>query len=219
MSTKTKAKKSTALLASDLTREQWLVNATKAMRPWFEEQGKPLPEKVQLSAGIPKGSRNAIGQCWDAACTPDGTWHIFISPSLGDPVLVLATLLHELCHAALGGSKVSHGPEFKKLAMKQFGLTGRATATVCEPGTPLHAQLVLLAEKLGSYPHSVLTVPRKGSGGSKGWVRLESRNEPTYTVVISKKNINEHGWPTDPWGERMKLQGAEDEPEAEGEEG
>lgn len=50
------------------TREQWLLAAVVAMRPWFKRAGKPCPD-VLVSVGFPKSSRggggaHAIGQCW-----------------------------------------------------------------------------------------------------------------------------------------------------------
>lgn len=115
---------------------------------------------------------------------------------------MLATLLHEQLHSAIG---VEHGHKkpFKD-AMKKVGLAGKATATYAEEGSPLHSQLVLLSDVLGPYPHGGLRKPTRKKGGGSGWVRMRSPQEESYTIVISPKSLEEHGAPTDPWGNEME---------------
>lgn len=63
------------------TREEWLITATTKLRPLFRDMGFPLPEKIQVGCGWPKGGkREVIGQCFDTTWTTDETIHIFISP-------------------------------------------------------------------------------------------------------------------------------------------
>ncbi len=185
------------------TREQWLAAGIKALDArYFDDKGYELPEKLQCSCGWCRGSSKAIGQCWDPKVTPDGTTHMFICPTLGDPVVVLATLLHELIHAAIGVEE-KHGKLFKKLC-KEMGLAGKATATYAEAGSPLHAELLIISEKLGPYPHSPM-VKRVKSGKKSmgGWIRLRSVNEEGYKVLISPRQLEEHGYPVDPFGDEM----------------
>src|SRR5690606_40933556 len=88
-------------------REDWLQRATLELRDRFTAAEFPLPEKLHLSVGFPaKGGLGArkrvVGQCWPGTVSADGVHHIFISPLLGDAVEVLAVLVHELVHAAVG---------------------------------------------------------------------------------------------------------------------
>ena len=190
-----------------MNRETWLENATQAMRPWFDEKKFPLPDKILVSCGWPRtrgGKARAIGQCFDPVWTEDGTCQIFISPTLGDPIQVLETLLHELCHGAVGIS-VGHSGPFVTL-IRSFGLVGKATATRCDPSTPLFGALDEMSRLLGPYPHSAMRVgggsPTRPAGG--GWVKFRSTRERVrYILRVSPKSLAEHGAPHDPWGVKM----------------
>ena len=150
------------------TREGWLEAAIQEMTPWIEVQGHELPE-ILVSVGFPKGARgksSAIGQCWYANCDEGEHNHIFVSPELRDEPRILDVLLHEMCHAALGGG-VGHKAPFKKLATS-VGLEGKMTATVASDG--LNERLAALVKgTLGPIPHSKLT---PGSGIKKQTTRL-----------------------------------------------
>jgi len=191
-------------------REAWLASATRKLgKTFFADNGLELPGKLQCSCGFPKArGGKAIGQCWNPATSADGTTQMFISPTLGNDVVspqgVLPTLLHELIHACVGTEAGHKGP-FKKL-MKQFGLQGKATATLVEPGTELHTKLNLIAGELGPYPHAAMTPMKKEGrrGAMGGWVRLKSVTDERYKVLVSPKMIDECGMPRDPWGEEME---------------
>ena len=188
------------------TREGWLLAATEILRKeLFEDRGYTLPAKMLCSCGAPVGKLKAIGQCWSPESAADGeTHHLFVCPSLSDPVQVLATQLHEIIHAVVG-VKEGHKGNFKKLA-KEFGLAGKMTATYAAEGTDLYLKLSSIANRLGDYPHVALrkTKPGKEKKGGSGWIRLQSPKEETYRVVISPKMIEEHGLPLDPWGNEME---------------
>ena len=199
-----------------LTREQWLNAATHALGAHFfpvaagtkKDAGKKmhvLPKKLQCSCGFPYKSKEAIGQCWSPSLSADGTTQVFVSPCQDEPVRVLDILLHELIHAAVGTNE-GHKGEFKKVAVA-LGLRGKMTATRAEPGTELHGKLSRIARELGPYPHKALN---KNTGTEKkkkekkgGWVRLMSETENEYRVVISPRQLEEHGVPRDPWGDEM----------------
>lgn len=192
---------------SQLTREDWLTRATVALSEKFfplADGRTRMPEKWACSCGFPYKSREAIGQCWPPTVSGDGTTHMFVCPTQAEPVRVLDILLHEMGHAAVGCDK-GHGKEFKVFC-REVGLEGKATATVANPGTELHATLSRIAEELGPYPHVAIskTVQKKRKEKKAGgWVRLMSETKSEYRVVISPKQLEEHGYPCDPWGDEM----------------
>jgi hypothetical protein len=211
-------------------REAWLADATSLLnKKFFDGNGYTLPGKLACSCGFPKGHRGkAIGQCWSPETSADGTVNMFICPTQDDPIEVLAILLHELIHAQVGTEAGHKGP-FKKL-MREFGLEGKATATYASPGSDLWLALSSISTALGPYPHKKMTPKAKPSTRKSmgGWVRLKSTTEEEYKVLVSPKQIEEHGMPRDPWGEPMEpvdpdsewagwKVGGEDEPEGDDE--
>ena len=158
-----------------MTRETWLHRAIEALRPRFAEIGMPLPGKIHVSVGFGYGSRaeskHILGQCWARCASADGVNHVFISPVEADPAGMLATLVHELVHAADDCAHGHKGP-FAEAATR-LGLEGKMTAT--RPGTALAAELITLAVALGAFPHGKLDpagrlvpVPPGKPGGPDG---------------------------------------------------
>jgi hypothetical protein len=151
------------------TREKWLRAAVERLRPDFAALGSPVPPAVQVSVGFPSVGalarrKRRIGECWPAAASRDGLHHLFLSPLLGDPAEVLATLVHELVHAAVG-TPAGHGPQFRRLALA-LGLEGRMTATVA--GVALALRLAALAGDLGAFPHAgLLANPERRKQGTR----------------------------------------------------
>lgn len=143
-----------------MTREQWLLNAIDILG---KEKFKPLDfnkfNPIRISVGFPD-KKKAIGQWWEPKSTTDGHASIFIHPGQGDPVDILAVLVHELVHDVCG-AKAGHGPIFKKLATK-LGLEGKMRSTV--PGKELTDYLGKLAKRLGKFPHSALKANAKAPG-------------------------------------------------------
>ena len=192
------------------TREAWLNAATDAMRPWFTEQGASLG-KVRMSVGFMGGrggaKLKAIGQCWSPLASGDQTSEIFIHPSLADAPTVLATLLHELVHAAVG---VEHGHKrpFTRLA-KALGLEGKMTATVA--GEALAAKLATIADQLGPLPHACLD-GRENSGPKKQSARMiKAECDCGYLVRLTRKWLNEVGAPHCPMHGQMHCEGQDDD--------
>jgi hypothetical protein len=192
------------------TREGWLQAAVRLLDEQFirpSKEGLKLPKRLLVTCGFPRGNVNkVIGMHWGGDFAMDGsTAHIAISPVLDKPLRVLDVLLHELIHAShkeCQGSK-AHGKKFRAV-MKEFGLGGKPTATVCEPGSELEGRLKALIQTLGLYPHVAIKPREKGTGkGGGGWVRLVSVNEDSFKVVVSPKALEEHGLPKDPWGDEM----------------
>lgn len=188
-------------------RETWLEAAISTMRPWFDDMNQPLPERVLISCGWPRnqgGKAKPVGQAFDPVLTTDGSGHIFICPTVAEPVRVLDIVLHECCHLAVGVG-VGHSGPFVTL-IRAFGLVGKATQTRAESGSALYERLLALAGDLGPYPHSPVTDIRLGSprppGG--GWVKLWSVTlRERYILRVSPKSLAEYGPPLDPFGQVM----------------
>lgn len=174
------------------TREQWLMAAVDVFRDWFAEEETPLPDKVRLSVGYAKGAKtNTIGWCYRKSAAEDEIHQIYISPTLTDPVDVLATELHELCHAATDGH--GHDKVFGKIA-RALGLTGKMTATV--PSDDLKKELAEIAVGLGTYPHAKLThvVTYKGKH-NKYQTKLLCSVCGFDIPSVSRKKLDEFGAP------------------------
>lgn len=140
-----------------MTREQWLLKAIEILE---KEKFKPLGHpfvKTRVSVGFPDGSKKAIGQYWYPEATSDGHGNIFIHPGQGDPVDILAILVHELVHNSCG--ERGHGKVFKKLATA-VGLEGKMRST--NASKELAVYLKKLAKKLGKFPHSAIKKGAKG---------------------------------------------------------
>jgi len=185
-----------------LTRETYLQAATEYLAPRFAKLNYTLP-KTRVSVGIPGGGKGgklkSIGECWSHLASADHTTEIFICPSQSEPVAVLAILLHELVHAAVGLECKHKGP-FKRIALA-MGLEGKMTATT--PGEQLASDLLELSHTLGDYPHAALDTSLSGrkKQGTRmvklvcddcGWsCRTAQKNvdlgTPTCGVIIDKK--------------------------------
>lgn len=137
--------------ASFRDREAWLNRAAVELADLIAASGY-TPTAPYLSVGLPLGSRKAIGQAWTGARSADGRGHIFICPSLADPVTVLSTLLHELGHDIVGAEH-KHGKPFADFC-KAVGLLAPWTATT--PSPELRETLNLMVIRLGDYPHAAL---------------------------------------------------------------
>jgi hypothetical protein len=164
------------------TREAWLLAAVERLQPLFATKGHTLPP-VKVSIGFTSGGlrSNHIGQCWPTRLADDALNHIFIVPSLGDPVEVLDTLVHELVHA-VDDCLHNHGREFKKIA-KSVGLEGAMRSA--HAGKPLRDRLTVLAAELGPYPHGALhRKPKRPKGEPRPRARCK---ECGFEVPMLKK--------------------------------
>lgn len=215
-----------------VTREAWLRAAVEVFRPRLEEVGMTLPEKVHVSVGFGSGARaesKAVrGVCWPRGASADGINQIFISPTLGEGGengvgQVLLTLLHELIHAA-DDCRSGHKGAFAEAATR-LGFIGKMTSS--EASVELAAELMVLAEELGPYPHGVLDpAPVKievgpngeplaapvliGPSGPKTQVNRHvkavcpSTGHRAYSVRMSRGVAEEMGLPTCPCGTPME---------------
>jgi len=176
-------------------REAWLNAAVEKIRPLFVGAGYTLPE-IRVSVGWPsKGGlatkKRVIGQCWFGATAKDGVPQLFISPLLDavmDPSGVLATLVHEVGHVAVG-AEAKHGPKFVKM-MKALGLEGKPTATVTGP--VLWTQLDEMAKDLGLFPHSRI-VPIKPPRTQTTRMKKMTCPACEYVARTAQKWLDEFG--------------------------
>lgn len=141
------------------SRESWMMRAIPFLKERMIKAGSPDFANPLVSMSLPSkgafmGKRQRIGECWDKKAAKSGKQStVLISPILEKPVDILAILLHELIHSALGG-KEGHGKNFKRLALA-VGLEGKMRATVA--GVELTAWLTDLAKTLGPFHHDPLT--------------------------------------------------------------
>lgn len=141
------------------TREEWLLAAVEKIRPIFAVKRYEIPLDCQVSCGFAStGTRSHhIGQCWSRDSSTNERNQIFISPALHEPVEVLDTLVHELVHA-VDDCEHKHGKEFKKIALS-LGMVGPMRSA--SAGPELKAQLEVISQALGPYPHGKLKVTHR----------------------------------------------------------
>lgn len=195
------------------TREAWLEAACDALAPIIERATGGALERPRVSCGWAASSpQKTLGQCFMRDSAEDGRPQIFIAPTIKDvtaPQGVLATLLHEMCHAALP-DKTHHKAPFKRLA-EAVGLLEPWTAT--SAGEDLLPAFRLLAAKLGPYPHAALSLAERKKQSTR-LLKCECQN-CGYTARVTKKWIAEAGTPLCPCGNGPML--CEDNQESEGE--
>ena len=189
------------------TREEWLTEAMREMAPWFEEVSFHFPENVKVSCGWPSKSalaakKRRIGEAWASQCSAIKYFELFISPYLAKPIEVLATLIHEQVHAAVG-LECGHKGDFKKCA-KALGLEGKMTATV--PGEELTQRLNALGKLLGEYPHGSLTSKMTNNEKKQGTRMLKVVCPDCDYAVRTTAKWLEVGVPVCPCGTEMRAE-------------
>lgn len=185
------------------TREDYLLRAVRQLGVLIARKtGEKVPQDIRVSVGFPSRSvRKVIGQCWHPDSAADGVPQVFVSPLLDDPVEVLAVLAHELLHAINhADGKHGHGAPFAALA-KPLGLEGKMTATV--PGDELKAELKLVADKLGEYPHKALDLGMLAPKQTTRMLKLEAISCCGYVARTTQKWLDEAGLPQCPHGSDM----------------
>lgn len=142
---------------NETTREQWLVQAADLITdqiicPIADVLNEKYDlEHFRVSIGHPQ-NKNAIGECWKKAASADNHNEIFITPHEDDSTAILATLVHELIHAA-DDCESGHKNFFARMARK-CGLVGKLTAT--SAGDELNERLLDIVDALGDIPHHKL---------------------------------------------------------------
>jgi hypothetical protein len=179
----------------------------------FGQEGIDHLEHLKVSTGFPSrgGLTKVIGECWAArAAADETTHHIFINPRLDDVVEVVATLAHEMVHAADDGEHKHKGPFVK--AVREMGLEGKATATVA--GAAFADWARGLDTKIGTSPHVALVPLSTQKKQSTRMLKLEA-DCCGYVVRTTRKWL-EVGHPSCPCGNEMPEapgQKPADEPE------
>ena len=195
-----------------------MIAALDLMRPHFKTRGNPIP-KCSVSCGWPsiKGTAaksRRIGECWTPDAAKDKRAAIFISPVLGVKVDsecdVLAVLVHEAVHAAVG-VECGHKGAFKQCATS-VGLVGKMTSTTA--GEELVELMEEWAKELGPYPHGVMDpATAKKSGPKKQGTRM-IKCECTqcgYVARTTKKWLEDVGAPHCPMHGAMAFELPEEE--------
>lgn len=143
-------------VSTGFNREGWLTELAKQVEPIF--RGFTLP-KYRLTCGWPckgalasKGTR--VGECHAIESSKGGLHEIFISPLVAEPLEVSGIVCHELAHVA-AGIKAKHGKGFVRVCRHVGLIKGPPTSVM--PGQRLNDRLKGIIDKLGLYPHSVLS--------------------------------------------------------------
>lgn len=185
-----------------MTREEWLQQAIDMFRPYFYNLNHQVPANISVSIGFPGGSKRGVrplGSCWSTLSSEDKkTSHIFITPEINDPRIVLATLAHELVHA-VDDCNSQHKGAFIRIA-KSIGLMPKWTATTA--GETLAVVITQMLEDLPKYPHVKLTPAKKEKKQGTRMIKVECIDDG-YTVRMTRKWLDEMGAPQCPCGEVM----------------
>lgn len=199
---------------SEETREQWLGCALAIIRNHLRDTAAvTVPDTTKVSCGLAGGRIGAkrIGECWNTIASAEGFTEIFISPVLSDVTGrsgVLATLVHEAIHAAVG-VEVGHRKPFQRAAIAA-GLEGKMTATTAND--KLMDMIAVWSSDLGHYPHAAMST----LGRKKQSTRLVkvSCKECGYTLRTTQKWLDK-GIPLCHCNELPMLGEIQDESEEE----
>lgn len=165
-----------------VNREAWLQQAVQALEPIFSAVGYGIPPlKVSCGFAASSSPRTTLGQCWPRQRSGEMVNEIFISPKIEDPVDVLDTLVHEICHA-IDDCQSGHGADFQGIA-QVVGLEG--PARMASAGPSLKIRLMTISQKLGEYPHRALNFPPpRPSNSSRSKAKCP---ECGYEVTLLKR--------------------------------
>ena len=158
------------------TREAWLQDAAGELAPIITAAGGTVPASLRIACGFPSTFRRsgALGETFRPTDSADSTVEVLISPTLSNPVEVLAVLLRQLL-AAAGG----------KALATAAGLEPNQPRDIPAPSQTLLGALNTLADSLGAYPHAALSLADR----PKAQTRLLKAVCPTcgYTIRLTAK--------------------------------
>jgi hypothetical protein len=171
-------------MLAHFTREAWLELAIERLRPLFATNGKPIPSNTRVTIGFTSNGKKsaAIGEVWSNTCSEGDYFEVFIHPKLGRDE-ALATLVHELCHVAVG-LDCGHKGKFKALALS-VGLEGPMRAT--KASSELQDYFKTLG--LPDFPHARLNTDGKSTSRKKQKTNLIKCQCPVcgYVARITRK--------------------------------
>lgn len=177
------------------TRESWFKAAAKAIEVRiFKPAGYEGLPRTRIGCGWPTGNRAKVGgQCFDADISEDKTYEIFISPKSFEPLVILGTITHEICHI-IAGIKAQHKKPFIEV-MRAIGMLAPFTQSIVSDD--LRPVLDEIVKKLGPYPHAALGIKKKGE--AKGSRLLKAMCPKCgYVARITRKWLEEVGPPICP---------------------
>ena len=171
------------------TREDWLTAATADVRPIFDLHGRPLPNRIRVTAGHPLNfKRNRrLGDCHAAGDSADKSIEICVSPTVADPVQVFTVLISQLCRATAGA--LSYGTAYAEIAAK-MGLESTSAVgsdpwKTCVGNATFAATFADLIAGLGEYPHAALGVADARTQSTR--MLKAFCPECSYTVRLTSK--------------------------------
>jgi hypothetical protein len=158
-----------------MNREDWLADAVSELRPLFTHYGETLPLAIKVACGLPSTAKRsgAIGECWADTTSSDGSFNIFISPTLENPVQIFETLVHELCHATAGA--MNHGVNFQRVADAMHLIpcgAGSAPYKATKGNLKFMDVYGSIIAALGEYPHGALTMTTRKKQGTRMMLAL-----------------------------------------------
>lgn len=172
------------------SREAWLQAVVDLARPVFERAGAVIPGRVRVSCGLPsvggfRSTKRVIGEAWSSVASSDEHFEVFVSPTIDDPRQVVAVLLHELVHTAVGLG-CGHRGRFPLVA-GAVGLVGPWTSA--KASEALDVSIGKWCARLGPYPHAKLA--KMTNGKKKQSARLVKCwcAECGYTMRVTLKWI------------------------------
>jgi len=172
-------------------RQAYLELAVKMLRPMFERNGKPLPDKLRVSVGAT--SKRYMGICYREAASSDEHREIFLSANLKTTEEIIGTLAHELCHAALPDG-VAHKSPFVALG-KAIGLEGKPTHM--GPGPAFKWWLADFVRANGEYPAGSLREAETKNKQATAMIKVECL-DCGYVARTTKKWLEGTGTPICP---------------------
>lgn len=176
------------------TREAWLQDAAGELAPAITTAAGAYPAGIRIACGFPSTHRRsgALGETFAATDSADQTVEVLISPTVSDPIDVLAVLARQLAQAAASNAALTR-------AYQALGIEPKKPRDIpIVTGVNLRA----IAEALGAYPHATLSL----SDRPKAATRLLKGQCPScgYTIRLTQKWAD-RGLPTCPCGDLINL--------------
>ncbi len=181
-------------MTSSEIRHAWLETARVRCSQLLAEAGYEAPETTRITIGFAFASRRALGQCWSYKASTDGHYEIMISPVVRDSISLMATIIHELIHAAVG---IEHGHKapFRKAALA-VGLVGPMRST--KAGDALVVRLRAVVEEIGAYPAGAVSTAARPTKVQPTRMLKVVCPECGFTVRMTQKWMTEVGLPLCP---------------------